>query len=323
MRLAFMGSPDFAVPALRALHAAGHDIAAVYCQPPRPAGRGQAVQPCPVQVAAEALGLTVRSPVGLRRDEAAQRAFAALALDVAVVAAYGLILPQAMLDAPVRGCLNIHASLLPRWRGAAPIHAAVRAGDAATGITIMQMEAGLDSGPMLLREAVPIGPTDTTGRLHDVLAELGARLVLRALEEQPTAIPQPAEGVTYAPKLTREDGRIDWTQDAAAIERQMRAYDPWPGTFTTLAGATLKVLGAEIVPAGDRAHPARPGTVLDTDLTVACGQGALRLTRVQRTGRAAMDAPAFLRGHPVASGVVLGDPVSPGVVRGGPASATA
>ncbi|MBV9248983.1 MAG: methionyl-tRNA formyltransferase [Acetobacteraceae bacterium] len=301
MRLAFMGSPDFAVPALRVLHEAGHIIAAVYCQPPRPAGRGHALRWCPVQVAAEALGVPVRTPARLRSDVEAQRAFAALDLDVAVVAAYGLILPQTMLDAPQRGCLNIHASLLPRWRGAAPIHAAVLAGDRETGITIMQMDAGLDTGPMLLREAVPIGPADTTGRLHDMLAELGARLIVRALAEWPPAVPQPAEGVTYAPKLERENGRLDWTHDAAALERQVRAFDPWPGTFTLLGGSVLKVLGAEVVPG---AGP--PGEVLDDRLCVACGVGALRLTRVQLAGRAAMDADAFLRGHPVGRGMVLG-----------------
>ncbi len=306
-----MGSPDFAVPALRALHQAGHEIAAVYCQPPRPAGRGHAVQRCPVHVAAEELGLPVRTPARLRKDPAAQQAFADLHLDAAVVAAYGLILPQAMLDAPARGCLNIHASLLPRWRGAAPIHAAVLAGDTETGITIMQMDAGLDTGPMLLRESVPIGPADTTGHLHDVLAALGARLILRALADPPPPVPQPAEGATYAPKLTREDGRIDWTRDAAAIERQVRAMDPWPGTFTTLDGAMLKVLGAEALTELPLSAPAvgdtrgvlpQPGTILDDRLTVACGSGALRLARVQLAGRAGMDAEAFLRGRPIAAG---------------------
>ena len=354
MRLAFMGSPDFAVPALRALHAAGHAIAAVYCQPPRPAGRGHAVQRCPVHVAADSLALPVRTPIRLRQDVAAQQAFAALELDVAVVAAYGLILPPAMLDAPRFGCLNIHASLLPRWRGAAPIHAAVLAGDAETGITIMRMDAGLDTGPMLLRQSVPIAPTDTTGRLHDRLAEFGARLILQALADWPEPVPQPADGATYAAKLTREHGRIDWTHDAAAIERQVRAYAPWPGTFTTLDGAMLKVLAVELVEAegtttilplplwegdGGRGwcvesrgpnaprpppHPVSqgegenagthlpdpsavpPGTVRDSRLTVACGTGALRLTRVQLAGRAALDAAAFLRGQPICPGTRLG-----------------
>ncbi|HET7881623.1 MAG TPA: methionyl-tRNA formyltransferase [Acetobacteraceae bacterium] len=300
MRLAFMGSPDFAVPALRGLHAAGHEIAAVYCQRPKPAGRGYALRPCPVQQAAETLGLRVRTPARLR-DPLEHAAFAALGLDAAVVAAYGLILPQAMLDAPHRGCLNIHASLLPRWRGAAPIQAAVLAGDAETGVTIMQMDAGLDAGPMLLREAVPITPNTTAAILHDALAEMGARLILHALAEQPAPLPQPEAGVTYAPKLTREAGRIDWTRDAAALERQVRAFDPWPGCFTTLHGTVLKVLAAEVA-----SGSAPAGTVLDARLTVACGTGSLRMVRVQLAGRPAMPAEAFLRGHPVPAGTVLG-----------------
>ena len=251
--------------------------------------------------AAELLGLEVRTPAGLRRDAAAQAAFAALALDAAVVAAYGLILPQAMLDAPRLGCLNIHASLLPRWRGAAPMQAAILAGDAETGVTIMQMDAGLDTGPMLLREAVPIGPRTTCGALHDMLARLGARLILRALEEAPPPVPQPAEGATYAPKLTREDGRIDWSRDAAFIERRVRAFDPWPGTFTLAAGGVLKVLAVE-----QAEGSGRPGTVLDERLTIACGSGAVRPTRVQLGGRGAMPAEAFLRGHRVPPGMVVG-----------------
>ncbi len=296
-----MGSPDFAVPALRALHAAGHAIAAVYAQPPRPAGRGQALRPSAVQAEAERLGLAVRTPARLRQDADAQAAFAALDLDAAVVAAYGLILPPAMLAAPRRGCLNIHASLLPRWRGAAPIQAAILAGDAESGITVMQMEAGLDTGPMLLREAVPITPRTTGASLHDALAEIGAGLILRALDEWPAPVPQPAEGVTYAPKLERADARLDWAQPAVALDRRVRAFDPWPGTATTLAGATLKVLAAEPV---DGKGPA--GMTLDDRLTVACGQGALRLLRVQLPGRAALPAEAFLRGHPVPAGTRLG-----------------
>ncbi len=301
LRLAFMGSPDFAVPALRALVAAGHDVVAVYCQPPRPAGRGQAVRRCPVHEAVDALGIEVRSPVRLRRDVEAQAAFAALDLDVAVVAAYGLILPQAMLDAPRRGCLNIHASLLPRWRGAAPIQAALLAGDSETGITIMQMDAGLDTGAMLLRGTVPIGPHTTATDLHDALAALGADLVLQALANPPTPVAQPEDGATYAAKLTREDGRIDWTRDAASLDRQVRALNPWPGTFTFHGGAVLKVLAAEPVPGtGD------PGVLLDDGLTVATGAGALRLTRVQAPGRGPLDAAAFLRGHPMPAGTRLG-----------------
>jgi methionyl-tRNA formyltransferase len=301
MRLAFMGSPDFAVPALLALHAAGHEIAAVYCQPPRPAGRGQAVHRCPVHVEADRLGLPVRSPVRLRKDADARAAFAALDLDVAVVAAYGLILPAEMLSAPRRGCLNIHASLLPRWRGAAPIQAAVLAGDAETGITIMQMDSGLDTGAMLLRAAVPIAPDATSASLHDTLAELGADLILRALTEAPPPVPQPTDGATYASKLGRTDGRLDWTRDAAALERMVRAFDPWPGTFTSIGATPLKVLGAR---RAEGSGP--PGLVLDDFLTVACGQGALRLTRVQAPGRGAMDAASFLRGHKVPAGTILG-----------------
>lgn len=301
MRLAFMGSPDFAVPALRALHAAGHEIAAVYCQPARPAGRGQAVRRCPVHVAADELGLEVRAPARLRTDPDAQAAFAALDLDVAVVAAYGLILPQAMLDAPRRGCLNIHASLLPRWRGAAPIHAAILAGDPETGITIMQMEAGLDTGPMLLRGTVPIAAETTTATLHDALAQMGAELILQELDNPRTPIPQNDAEATFAPKLTREDGRIDWIKPAEQIDRQIRAFDPWPGTFTSLDGQPFKVLGARVV-AGSGA----PGITLDNSLTVACGNGALRLTKVQAPGRAALEAEAFLRGHPIPAGTVLG-----------------
>jgi methionyl-tRNA formyltransferase len=300
MRLAFMGSPDFAVPALRALHAAGHEVAAVYCQPPRPAGRGQAVHRCPVHVAADTLGIAVRTPTRLRRDAAAHAAFAALGLDAAVVAAYGLILPVPMLEAPRRGCLNIHASLLPRWRGAAPIQAAVLAGDAETGVTIMRMDAGLDTGPMLLREAIPITGGTTSAMLHDQLAAIGARLILRALIEDLPEVPQP-EGATYAPKLSREDGRIDWTGAAEAIDRQVRAFDPWPGTFTLLGGAVLKVLAARPEPG-----TGVPGTALDDALLIACGTGAMRLLRVQIAGRAAMDAAAFLRGHPVPAGTGLG-----------------
>ncbi len=304
MRLAFMGSPDFAVPALRALHGAGHEIAAVYTQPPRPAGRGQAVMRCPVQAAAEELGLEMRHPASLKRDPAAQEAFAALGLDAAVVAAYGLILPSAMLAAPVRGCLNIHASLLPRWRGAAPIQAAVLAGDTESGVTIMQMDAGLDTGPMLLRGTVPIGPRTTGAELHDALSAMGAALILRALDENPAPTPQPEEGATYAAKLTRADGALDWTHPAAQLDRQVRAFNPWPGTWCRLGDEVLKVLDAVPVPVPGAAG--EPGVVLDDALTVACGAGALRLLRVQRAGRAPMDAAAFLRGHPVPPGARLG-----------------
>ena len=301
MRLVFMGSPDFAVPALHALVKAGHDILAVYCQPPRPAGRGQSLQPCPVQRAAEELGLPVRYPAKLRGNADALTEFQALDADAGVVAAYGLILPRAWLEAPKRGCINIHASLLPRWRGAAPIHAAILAGDAETGVTIMQMDEGLDTGPMLLEGRVAIGPRTRLPEVHDALAAMGADLILKVLAENPAPVPQPEEGATYAPRLSRADARIDWSKPAAAIERQIRAFDPWPGTFTTLGAEPLKVLDAELA-----AGQGEPGTVLDDALTVACGEDALRITRLQRAGRAPVAAADFLRGFAVAIGTKLG-----------------
>lgn len=306
MRIAFMGTPDFAVVALRALVAAGHEIVCVYSQPPRPAGRGQKQRLSPVHAAAAEMGLLVRTPARLRRGsagwEAEWAAFAALDLDAAVVAAYGLILPQGILDMPRRGCLNIHASLLPRWRGAAPIQAAILAGDAESGVTIMQMDAGLDTGAMLLRAAVPITPTTTAPMLHDALAELGGRLVVQALAENPPATPQPMDGVTYAAKLVREDGLLDWAQTTAALDRRIRALNPWPGTYTHLAGEVIKVHAA--LPADGRpaSGPAVPGQALDDRLTIATGDGALRLTRIQAPGRAAMAAEAFLNGRPIAAG---------------------
>ena len=300
MRIAFMGSPDFSVPALRALHQAGHQIVCVYTQPPKPAGRGQKETPCPVHRAALELGLPVRTPARVRKDAAEHDFFRALDLDVAVVAAYGLILPPAMLEAPRRGCLNIHASLLPRWRGAGPIQAAILHGDAETGITIMRMEEGLDTGPMLLRQIVPITPRMTTPELHDALAAIGGPLVLRALAEDPAPAPQPEEGVTYAPKLAKEDGRIDWWQDASALDRRIRAMNPWPGCFFLMGEEVVRVHAAEPVD-GNGA----PGTVLGAAPTIACGVGAVRLTRLQRAGRAAMPADAFLRGFPMVPGTVL------------------
>ncbi len=306
MRIAFMGSPDFAVPALEALHRAGHEIAAVYCQPPRPAGRGQSVRPCPVHAAAERLGLPVRTPARLRKDLAAQAEFAALDLDAAVVAAYGLILPQAMLDAPRLGCFNIHASLLPRWRGAAPIQAALLAGDSETGITIMQMDAGLDTGAMLLRGAIPIGPRTTATDLHDGLAAMGADLMRRVLAERPAATPQPGEGITYAAKLTRDDGRIDWSRDAAFLDRQVRALNPWPGTFTEYDGTILKILAA--APERHAADGSAPGTLLDDALLVRAGRDAVRITRLQAPGRGGLDAGAFLRGRKMPAGTRFGGP---------------
>jgi methionyl-tRNA formyltransferase len=284
MRVIFMGSPEFSVPALRAL-AAAHEVVCVYAQPPRPAGRGQRETRCAVHQAALDLGLPVRTPARVKRDAAEHDAFAALGADVAVVAAYGLILPPAMLDAPRLGCWNIHASLLPRWRGAAPIHAAVLAGDAESGVTIMRMDEGLDTGPMFLREAMPLSPRVTTPELHDALSGMGARLILRALTEQPVPVPQPEGGVTYATKLTKSDGLLDWAQPAAALERRVRAMNPWPGAWFPWEGESIRVLDA----VAEEGPPA-PGVV-------ACGQGVLRLLRVQRPGRPAMPVADYLHGR--------------------------
>jgi methionyl-tRNA formyltransferase len=302
MRIVYMGTPDFAVPPLKALIGAGHTIICVYTQPPRPAGRGQREQISPVHEEAVRCGIPVRMPVSLR-SEAAQRDFAALKPDVAVVAAYGLILPKPVLAAPPYGCINIHASLLPRWRGAAPIQRAILAGDAETGITIMQMDEGLDTGPMLLQARRAIGPTTTAQDLHDSLAVLGAESIVAALEKLGPgllkATPQP-DGATYAPKLTREEGRLDWRKPAVELERQVRAFTPWPGAWFEHEGERLKVLGAAIADG-----KGVPGTVLDDRLTVACGEGALAIERIQRAGKAAMDTHAFLRGNPIARGTVV------------------
>ena len=286
MRLAFMGTPDFAVPLLTELIAQGHDIAAVYSQPPRPTGRGLQEEPSPVASLAQRHRLLVRTPVSLRNEEA-QTEFAARDIDVAVVAAYGLILPKAILDAPRRGCLNLHGSLLPRWRGAAPIHRAIEAGDAHTGITIMQMDAGLDTGDMLLAEAVDIAPDDTTASLHDRLATLGGRLIVEALELAACGglklTPQPAEGVSYAQKIDKAEAAVDWSLPAVTIERRIRAFNPFPGAVAQLGGELIKLWRAQVVVAASGA----PGTVLavtDGGITVACGSAALQLTELQRPG---------------------------------------
>ncbi|MFT8809525.1 methionyl-tRNA formyltransferase [Gluconobacter sp.] len=303
MRLIFMGTPDFSVPALHALLNAGHEVVAVYTQPPRPAGRGKALRRSPVHEAAEAAGIEVRTPARVRRDTAEHEAFAALNADAAVVAAYGLILPKAMLDAPRLGCMNIHASLLPRWRGASPIQSAIVAGDTQSGVSIMQMDEGLDTGAVLLEEATPISATDTASTLHDRLSEIGGRLVVRALAEQPTPVPQPEDGVTYAERLTRDHGRIDWTRSAPEIDRQIRGLTPWPGAFTTLDGVVVKIGAAAPLPT--ETHSASPGTTLDDALTIACGTGALRIDRLQKPGRSMMSASDFLRGQPVPKGTRL------------------
>lgn len=300
MRLAFMGTPAFAVPALDALVAAGHDIAAVYTQPPRPAARGRALTRSAVQLRAEVLGLPIRTPVNFK-DEDERTAFADIDLDVAVVAAYGLILPVAVLTAPRRGCINIHASLLPRWRGAAPIQRAILAGDATTGVTIMGMAKGLDTGPMLLAEATPIGHK-TAGELTAELATMGARLIVAALAriDSLTPVAQPDDGVTYAAKIDKGEARLDFTLAATAVEHAIRAFNPAPGAFVEVGGERLKLLAAEVV-AGDGA----PGTVIDAGLTIACGDGAIRPTLVQRAGKPAMATAALLNGWPIAVGAIL------------------
>lgn len=301
MRIVFMGTPDFSVPALEALHAAGHDIACVYSQPPRPAGRGKKDRPSPVQARAEALRLPVRHPVSLRNPEA-QADFAALNADIAVVVAYGLILPQPILDAPTHGCLNIHASLLPRWRGAAPIHRAIMAGDDETGVCIMQMEAGLDTGPVLLRDATSIVPTETTADLHDRLSDMGAQMIVTALADLSELSPQTQseDGVTYAKKIDKAEAAIDWTRPAIEVDRLIRGLSPFPGAWFEQDGVRIKVLGSELA-SGQGA----PGQVLDERLTVACGTGAVRLTRLQRAGKGAQDVDVFVRGTPVPSGTRL------------------
>lgn len=283
-----MGTPAFSVPVLEAL-AALHEVVAVYCQPPRPAGRGKQPRPSPVQARAEALGLPVRHPVSLR-DAEVQAEFAALGADVAVVVAYGLILPQVVLDAPRKGCLNIHASLLPRWRGAAPIHRAILAGDAETGICIMQMEAGLDTGPVLLREATPIGAEETTQDLHDRLSAMGAALILRALEAPAQAVPQPDAGVTYAQKIDKAEARIDWARPAVEVDRLIRGLSPFPGAWCEIGGERVKLLRSRLA-----AGAGAPGQVLG-GLVVACGAGAVEITLAQREGKRPMDAAEFLRG---------------------------
>ena len=300
MRIAFMGTPEFAVPTLNALHAAGHEVAAVYSQPPRPAGRGKGLKASPVQERAERLGIEVRTPLSLKGEDE-QRAFADLGLDAAVVAAYGLILPQPILDAPRHGCLNVHASLLPRWRGAAPIQRAILAGDEKTGVTIMRMERGLDTGPTHLAQETEIDGK-TAGELTEELAAIGAALMVEVLGNLAVyyPVPQPEEEVTYAAKIEKQEARLDFSLSAEAVERQIRAFNPSPGAFFEYGGERIKVLAAGVDEWGGE-----PGTVLDGELRVACGQGSIRPTLVQRAGRGAMTPAELLRGFPIAPGARL------------------
>jgi methionyl-tRNA formyltransferase len=309
--LVFMGTPGFASTILRALIDAGHSTLAAYTQPPRPSGRGHQLQPSPVQLLAEQNAILVRSHSSLRPPEVAAE-IAALGADLAVVAAYGLILPPAVLRAPRLGCINVHASLLPRWRGAAPIQHAILAGDRETGITIMQMEEGLDTGPILLQQAMPIGPEATAIGLSAELAVIGAKLIRDAIDGlrdgRLSPRPQPEAGVTYAPKIGRDEGWLDWRQPAAVLERKVRALEPWPGTFFAAGGERIRVLAATVLLPAGLGVP--PGTVLDARLSIACGEDVLRPLRLQRPGRAPVEAPAFLRGYPIPAGTLLPCPAT-------------
>jgi methionyl-tRNA formyltransferase len=288
MKLAFMGTPDFAVVTLKALIAAGHEIAAVYSQPPRPAGRGQGLRPSPVHDYAASQGIEVRTPLSLKSTDE-QKSFADLKADAAVVVAYGLLLPQAILGAPQFGCFNVHASLLPRWRGAAPIQRAIMAGDAESGVTIMPMELGLDTGPMMKVGRVPITPETTASSLHDELAALGAKLMVEVLKQPESAgIPQPTEGITYAKKIDKAETKIDFTKTATEVRNHIHGLSPFPGAWCSLAGARVKILKAQAV------------DQVDDMLTFACGSGAIKFLSLQREGRGVMDAATFLRGFPVA-----------------------
>lgn len=291
MRLIFMGTPEFSVPPLEALVAAGHEVVAVYSQPPRPAGRGKKDRPSAVHKAAETFGLPVFHPTSLK-TESEQRTFAAHDADLAVVVAYGLILPQAILDGPAQGCLNIHASLLPRWRGAAPIHRAIMAGDAETGVGIMQMEAGLDTGPVLTEARTEIGPTETTADLHDRLSEMGATLIVETLSklDKLTPTPQSETGVTYAQKIDKSEAQVDWTKPAAEVDRTIRGLSPFPGAWTPLAGERLKLLRSTVT-----AGTGHPGQHLG-GFCIACGDGAIQITQAQRPGKRPMTAQDILRG---------------------------
>lgn len=311
MRLIFAGTPDFAVPALQALHAAGHEIIAVYTQPDRPAGRGRKLAPSPVKQAALTLGLTLHQPASLK-DQATQQMIANLAPDVMIVVAYGLILPQAVLDIPRHGCMNIHASLLPRWRGAAPIQRAIEAGDTCTGITIMQMEAGLDTGPILLKQETPITEHDHAGPLHDRLAQMGGVAIVEALEALSAGtlspMAQDEAKSTYAAKLDKAEGLLDFTQPARILAQRIRAFDPWPGTRCVMNKTSLRILDATARP--ELRHDKTPGTILEANskgIQVATAEGVLVITRLQAAGGKALAAADFLNGHQLSIGMRLGD----------------
>jgi methionyl-tRNA formyltransferase len=304
-RIAFLGTPDFAIPSLEALHKAGHDIVAVYTQPPRPKGRGHLLQKSPVHLLAETYMIPVFTPQTLK-DPLEQQRFSELQLDFAIVVAYGLILPPAILKAPRWGCINVHASLLPRWRGAAPIQRAILAGDQETGVTLMLMDEGLDTGPMLSKHVVPLTPTTTATHLYTQLAHLGAERLCATVEDLASGkcqpLPQPAEGVTLAPKLTHEEGQLNWQQSAETLERAVRALNPWPGTWFDHKDARIKVREAQYIPG-----TVAPGTVIDDELTIACQVGALRLVKLQRPGGQVLSSKDFLNGYPLPKGTRLLD----------------
>ena len=300
MRIVFMGTPDFSVSVLEALHAAGHEIVAVYSQPPRRAGRGKKARPSAVQKCAEGLGLPVFTPLNFK-DESDREAFAAHNADIAVVVAYGLILPQSVLDMPVKGCLNIHASLLPRWRGAAPIQRSIMAGDDKTGVCIMQMEAGLDTGPVIARHETNISVDDTAESLHDRLAKIGSALIMDVLEANKfNAKLQAINGVTYASKISKSEAKVDWSKTAETIDRQIRGLSPFPGAWCEMRGERVKLLGSKVTEGAGLA-----GEALDSEYTIACGQGAVQLTKLQRAGKGPMDAEVFARGFPLLKGEKL------------------
>ncbi len=303
LKIVFMGTPHFALPTLKALLSEGYDVIGVYTQAPKPVGRGYVVQKSPVHQFAEEKGIPVFTPKSLRSLEEQQK-FSALKADLGVVVAYGLILPKPILQAPIHGCLNIHGSLLPRWRGAAPLQRALLEGDSKTGITIMQMDEGLDTGPMLSFWEIPLHDHTTIGELHDQMAQGGAELLLKTIPEYISgalqALPQPEEGVTYADKLVKSDGRVDWYQPAAVIDRQVRALNPWPGVSFFDGKDHLKILEAVVV---DR--QGRPGEILDEKFTVACGEKALRILKIQKPGSKPLDTQAFLNGYPLRVGMIL------------------